>query len=690
MKNSVKLVELLNKFRKVENAVFGLVCALVIGIFAWSAESGFQELSSPRAEDSYYNLLVKGFRSGQLNVEREAPPGLSQLADPYDPASNASYVWDAHHFSYEMSYYKGKLYLYFGVTPAVVLFWPYVLLTGHYLLHRNAVVIFFTLGFLAAAGLLRAIWRRYFPEVSILAATAGILALGLATGILLTLSSCDVYDVAKSCGFAFTMLALAAIWYAFHEPKRQALWLLLASLAYGLAIGSRPSLLFGGIILLIPVARAWQVATVPRSGRRFGLLLAAAAGPTILIGLGLMVYNALRFDNPFEFGWHYQLTSYNQKAAHQFGVDYLWFNFRFYFLQCMQWGSRFPFLQTVLPPPSPTGFWGVGEPYSGILINYPLVWMALAAPLAWRGRPLGEISTLRWFVAAVFLLFVICALTMCLFFAASSRYEVEFLPVLMLLAVIGIFSLERILAGSPVWLRTTRVIWGLLLACSLAFNLLAGVESHASANYLVGNSFLHQGRIDEAVERYQKALSLEPESATYQIGLGVAYGQIGRLDEAIVLLQKALVIKPNNAEAQYDLGVNLLLAGRGNEALVHLQKALAIEPDLPEHVSVESINNIAWSFATNPETGQRNGVLAVKLAENACRKTHYRVTIMVGTLAAAYAEAGRFDDAILTAHKACELAGENGETNLLQKNQELLALYQNHQPYRDQQLKARN
>ena len=196
------------------HAVYGLVCALVIGIFAWSAESGALDLASPRAKDSYYNLLVQGFRAGQLNVKREAPPGLAQLADPYNPAINTSYVWHTRYLSYEMSYYRGKLYLYFGVTPALVLFWPYVVLTGHYLLHKNAVVIFYASGFLIAAGLLRAVWRRYFPEVSIWVVALGILTLGSATGILEVLSRCDVYEVARSCGYAFTMLALAAIWGA--------------------------------------------------------------------------------------------------------------------------------------------------------------------------------------------------------------------------------------------------------------------------------------------------------------------------------------------------------------------------------------------------------------------------------------------------------------------------------------------
>jgi tetratricopeptide (TPR) repeat protein len=689
MNSSVKQVELPDPLRGADHAVFGLVCALVIGIFAWSAESGFFELASPLAENSYYNLLVKGFRAGQLNVKREAPPGLTRLADPYDPAINASYVWDPDHPAYEMSYYKGKLYLYFGVTPALVLFWPYVALTGHYLLHKNAVVIFFALGFLVAAGLLRAVWRRYFPEAGIWAAAAGMLALGLATGILENLSSCDVYEVAKSCGFAFTMLALAAIWCALHESKRQVVWLLLASLAYGLAIGSRPSLLFGAIILLMPVAQAWRAATEPGSRRRAGWLLAAAVGPAMLIGLGLMLYNLLRFDNPFEFGWHYQLTSSRQNTAQQFSLHYLWFNFRFYFLEPMRWGGHFPYLQTVLRPPLPPGYWGVGAPYCGMLINHPLVWLALAAPLAWRGRPGEEISVLRWFAAVVFLLFMICALTLCLFFSASSCYELDFLPALMLLAVMGILGLEHALAGSPVWRRIARWSWCLLLAYSVAFNILASVETHATASCIVGNSLLHQGRVDEAVERFQKALALEPESASSRVGLGIACCKTGRVDEAIILFQKALEIEPNIAEAQYDLGCSLLQTGRGDEAIIHFQKAMEIEPDFPETRDSAENNNMAWSLATNPEARKRNGALAVKLAGAACQRTHYQQTIMVGTLAAAYAEAGRFDEAILTAQRACELAGKNGETNLLQKNGELLALYQNHQPYRTHQANTR-
>ena len=566
-----------------DRVIFVLACALVIGTFAWSAEPGFQELKSPRAEDSYYNLLVQGFRAGQLNLKREAPPELARLADPYDPAVNTGYAGDLP----DISYYKGKFYLYFGVTPALVLFWPYAALTGHYLRDRDAVIIFFTLGFLVAAGILHAVWRRYFPGTSIWVVVAGVLALGLATGMLVAVSLwCDVYEVAVCSGFAFTMLTLAALWRALHDRERPVLWLLLASLAYGLTIGSRPSLLFGGTILLIPAVRAWFAAE-PGSRRRSGWLSVAAVGSVAIIGLGLMIYNALRFENPLEFGWHYQLQGgYRPDTAQPFSLRYLGFNLWYYFFQPVRWSQHFPFLQSVPLPPLPTNYFGVGTSYGGIIpVGYPLVWMVLAAPLVWQNRPAQEMSVLRWFGAAVFLLFAVCGSTICLFFSASSRYALDFLPALMLVAGMGILGLERAPIGSAVGWRIARRAWCLLLAYSMISNLLATVAAHAQANFFAGNFLVRQGRAGEAIEYFQKALALEPESAAFHGGLGTAFYQLKRTDEAIVQYQKALAIDPHfaeAAEAQNNLGYALLRKGQANEAIIHFQKALEMQPDFAE------------------------------------------------------------------------------------------------------------
>jgi tetratricopeptide (TPR) repeat protein len=554
--------------------LLAVVCALVIGIYAYMARSGMTESLTLDAADTHYNLLVQGFRAGQLSLKKEAPPGLAQLADPYDPAANIPYRTEPYGV-HDMSYYKGRLYLYFGITPALILFWPYVVLTGHYLFQRQAVAIFCAIGFLANVGLLGALWRRYFAEVSVAVVAASALALGLATGVPVLLSECEVYQAAISCGYMLTMLALAAIWCALHESERRWKWLAAASVAYGLAVGARPSLLLGAVILLAPVAQAW------RERRQVWALLIAALGPILLIGLGLMLYNFLRFDSPFEFGQRYQLAAYRIAPERFFSLHYLWFNFRMYFLAPAQWSAHSPFVHEIAVPPLPPGH-GEVEGAFGILTNIPLVWLALAAPLAWRSRSGQAASTLRWFVMAVAVFFGICALTLGCFWWVHFRYEVELAPALLLLAVVGILGLERAWAGRPVWRRAARWGWGLLLGFSVAFNLLASVEHYAKLHNNLGIALGQVGRTQEAIEHLEEALRIEPDYAEAHCNLGMALWQAGRAPEAMEHWEQALLIKPDYATVHNNLGTALWQAGRAPEAMEHWRQAVRIKPDFAE------------------------------------------------------------------------------------------------------------
>jgi len=685
---------------------------LVIGVLIWSAVPGALDFegSGPGQSENYYNLLVQGFRAGQLNVKRDPSPGLAQLPDPYDPAANKPYVWDERHFSHDMSYYKGKLYLYFGITPAVVLFWPYVTVTGHNLSDRNACVIFSVLGFAAAAALIYGIWRRYFPETGPWIAACGAAALGLAGGLLEILSSCEVYEVAISCGFAFAMMALAAIWRGLHESSRTIRWFALASLAYGLAVGARPSLLFGSIILLIAVAavvhREWGRVSLWRCC----LLIAAIVVPLSLVGSGLMLYNYLRFGSPFEFGWHYALTGINDVTAKQFSLGYLWFNFCFYFLELMRWTSHFPFLQVIVISPLPPGYAGIGEgQYCGIFCNYPVAWLALAAPLAWKGRPTEETATLRWFAAGVFLLFLMCAVTICLFVTSSSRYEEDFLPVLLLLAVIGLFGLERQVARSAFWRPLARAAWCAALMYSLVFNALATIDSHAATQYFVGNYFFNHGRMDLAIEYFDKASTLEPDSAGFHYSLANALSQAGRTDESLVQFQKALKIQPDYPEADNNLAFTLLRAGDVDGAIEYFQKASEVQESYQafynlgyayrmKKMAFEAETNwqkamelqpkfipaqidLSWMLATWPDAAARNGGRALDLIQNLDREVPNDPKIL-RALAAADAETGRFSEAIISAKRALAIAQARTQTTLVKKIQTEITLYQSNTPCR--------
>jgi len=132
------------------------------------------------------------------------------------------------------------------------------------------------------------------------------------------------------------------------------------------------------------------------------------------------------------------------------------------------------------------------------------------------------------------------------------------------------------------------------------------------------------------------------------------------------------------SQAQNKTAYDLCQQGDFAGAAASYRLALRTHPDSPD-----LLNNLAWLLATCPDATARNGPEAVQLAEKACSLTHYHAIALVGTLAAAYAEAGRFDDAMATAEKACAMASESGEQDLLKRNQELLVWYRVHQPYRE-------
>ena len=116
--------------------------------------------------------------------------------------------------------------------------------------------------------------------------------------------------------------------------------------------------------------------------------------------------------------------------------------------------------------------------------------------------------------------------------------------------------------------------------------------------------------------------------------------------------------------------------GRFAEAAGHFQRAMEIRPDFPD-----VINNLAWLRATCPEAGLRSGAEAVTLAQRVNRLSGYGRPDYLDTLAAAYAEAGRFPEALETAHRALELARQQNQPALADALRARIALYQAGKPY---------
>ncbi|HTU02808.1 MAG TPA: hypothetical protein VMG58_13360, partial [Candidatus Sulfotelmatobacter sp.] len=341
--------------------VLALSLGAAIAFYAWAISPARPIFARIEGSDEYYNLLVRGFRSGHLSLQAEVPPGLLKLKDPYDPAQNAPFGM------HDVSFYKGKFYLYFGVAPALVLYWPVAALSGRYLEDRQAIFLFCTAALLASSYLLIKIRRRYFPEAGLAAEAGGIIAIGFANMVPVLIRRPQFYEVAITSALAFFMLSLVGLYQSLHG-KRKLGWLAFASLCYGLAIASRPTYLFGAVALLVPVCLdPGPEAPSGRGGRSARLARACAA--LIPVGLtlaGLLAYNELRFDNPFEFGQRLALSGFNERKITHFSLSYVWFNCHAYLLAPANLGAYFPFVHVVSLPPTPAGHYGVEDPY-GIL-----------------------------------------------------------------------------------------------------------------------------------------------------------------------------------------------------------------------------------------------------------------------------------------------------------------------------------
>src|SRR6266481_5070320 len=162
----------------------------------------------------------------------------------------------------------------------------------------------------------------------------------------------------------------------------------------------------------------------------------------------------------------------------------------------------------------------------------------------------------------------------------------------------------------------------------------------------LGIIFLDKGQLDDAISKLQAAIDLRPENAPAHDNLAKALLKKGRLPEAMVHYRKFLEIEPGNVEARNTLGTALIQQGRVSEAIAQWQEVLAIEAD-----NGNAASNLAWVFATCPEDSIRDGTRAVELAEKAMRLSGGKIPMIYKVLAAAYAESGRFADALETAQR---------------------------------------
>jgi Flp pilus assembly protein TadD len=180
------------------------------------------------------------------------------------------------------------------------------------------------------------------------------------------------------------------------------------------------------------------------------------------------------------------------------------------------------------------------------------------------------------------------------------------------------------------------------------------------------------GDLDSALINYRKALALKPNLPDTHYNLGMALMQKGQDDGAIPEFEHVLQAKGDDAETMFELGIALLRKGRISEALNRFEKVLVLDPN-----NVQNMNNLAWILSTCGQDSLRNGSKALALAQRALQMTGGGDAAVLRTLSAAFAETGRYDEAMAAASQALRLATDPSLEGMLKTE---MLLFQMHKP----------
>ncbi len=428
-------------------------------------------------EESFdrYHMMFDSLKNGRLDLNLEPNERLPLVTNPYDPSIREELEIP---FPWDIAYYEGKFYSYFGVAPLFLFHLPYYCLTG-FLPSAELATLFFGLLFLMGYTLC---YPRLFEYLNMkppfLLWLGGYLAGALACGALWVMRRPLFYEVAALCGIASVVWMLYFSLQTALRKKQKPLFALLTGIAAVMVASSRPNLLLYSLLAALPLLQACFFDRQQPFKKRL-ITLCCLAVPLAAGAGGLMWYNYTRFGSVLEFGARYQLTvsdiSYNRAP----GLGGLLTGVYHYLLQPPYLSLDFPYFGL---SGYGAGFFGnyyflnpmVGAVYLPIVLASP--WVLLCQ----KGRKKRGFSDwFGWGLLGLPLLMVILLFSMG---GVHFRYTLDFMLFLLLAGILGGCKLYKNTAAR----LKKPVFWA--VAILLLLTCLAGLALSFTGEY---NLFLH-------------------------------------------------------------------------------------------------------------------------------------------------------------------------------------------------------
>ncbi|MFC5222177.1 hypothetical protein [Bifidobacterium leontopitheci] len=434
-----------------------LACAIPLFFFMQAAPLEeatplyWPEFASLHATDQYQRL-ADSLLNGQLWLDYPVNSHLAAMANPYDTRARAAIglTYPDPPIYFDVAFYHGHYYSYFGVLPALLLYAPWKLITGNRLDTNMAIMICVTLVMIASTWLVvqiaRLIAARRGRTVSLGAVLLGVIMAGLGTGMPILIQLGLWYQVPQQLAVFFAMCGVA-LWI---EAKLQGLnrtLLAAGSLCVALTIASRPQVMAIAVFALPlfwdDIAGLWRRGLRSLAGLRDELMVwAFALVPFVAVAVPQCLYNLARFGKLTDFGANYNLTGYDMTHFNAPLTQYFSYVY-YYFLRMPYTTARFPFVNPVETPLTTWrsehvqfgGYFVTTAPFAMLLFTV-FVWRFALRRLA-AGRLIAGAL-----VAAVLSFIVDGRIT-----GVDFRYQIDFVWMIMIAVLVLLFAIDGCVNG---------------------------------------------------------------------------------------------------------------------------------------------------------------------------------------------------------------------------------------------------
>jgi hypothetical protein len=451
-----------------------MLCVVVVLVLyvraAWSYGKSLTPQPNPAPiAYNFQNQISNSLLDGKLSLEIDPPEALLRLHDPYDPIANSQYRQQGLH---DLSLYKGRLYAYFGPTPAILLYIPFRILRVGALSPTLATLIFCALGFLFSLALFRLLVRWCYREIPVWMHCVAVITLGLGLPAAWMVYIGRDYEATIAC--AYTLLFAGAYFLArgilVGSSRR---FLAVGSVALGLAVAARPTMIVTSVFVLVA---ALLVLRAGFDDARRNSFLAALITPYVVIGLLIALYNYARFDSVIEFGQSYQLAGFNPRTYQYGSLSYLPRGLYYYLFSPGRVMDDYPYLflrESTLDIPRLLQNHGYqNEPVAGLFTNMPVAMVGFSL-LATRIRRAARLFP-KTLVTLAGLLAPAAGAVLLIsyqFRGATMRYELDFVPLIVFGSLFAWVAWNKSPSPASWPSRVGNTLFLAALAATIAFNL---------------------------------------------------------------------------------------------------------------------------------------------------------------------------------------------------------------------------